>query len=273
MPKFQKDISLAQKIISGGKDKFGKYWSGAGYAYSLARKNGWKIDLNLNVTEEREINDSYNPNILVIQARQLMTAVRVRRDILFTCVSKYNATLEIVKKFDKVKTIIFSETIEFADNIGIILNDNKYSTVTYHSGLKTIMTTSPKSGKFIKMGKTRLKALAIESINTGKARILSTTKALDRGLDVEDLRLSVTTSGTQNPTQYKQRNGRTGRKEKGIFGDVPVLLINLYIIETQDEKWLRARQINNTVLPIEVTLVEDINYFPPSNKEYIIDDI
>lgn len=272
MPKFQKDISLAQKIITGGKDKFDKFWSGAGYAYSLARKNGWKIDLNLNLPEDAKINTEYNPTTLVIQARQLTTAVRVRRDILYNCISKYNATLEIAKKFNKVKTIIFSESIDFADKIGIILNDNNQPTSVYHSGLKTIMITSPKSGKFIKMGKERLKKLAIQNISNGTSRILATTKALDRGLDVEDLRLSITTSGTQNPTQYKQRNGRGGRKEKGIFGDMPVLLINLYIIETQDEKWLRARQINNTVLPIEVTSVEDINYFPPSNKEYIIDD-
>lgn len=272
MPKFNKDISLAQKVIAGGKDNYGKFWAGAGWAYSIARKNGWLRTLDISIPENKEIDDNWNPNIIINQARQLMTAVRVRREILFNCVSKYNTTLEIAKKFNQVKTIVFSESIEFADNIGKILNDNNQPTVVYHSKLKTIITTSPKSGKFLKIGPVRLKRLAIESINNGQARILATTKALDRGLDVQDLRCSVTTSGTQNPTQYKQRNNRSTRKEYGIFGDMPVLLINLYIKDTQDEKWLKARQINNTHIPIEVTSVNDINYYPPANKEFITHD-
>lgn len=273
MPKFQKDIGLAQKILTGGKDKHDRHYAGAGWAYGLAVKNGWSNKLDTSFESHKTIDDIWNPNVLIGQARQLMNAVRIRRELLCNCVSKYNATLEIVKKFNQVKTIIFSETTEFADKMNTILNENKFPSVVYHSNLKTIMATSEKSGKFIKLGKTRLKALALDKIKTGKARILNTTKALDRGLDVEDLRLSITTSGSQNVTQYKQRNGRASRKEKGIFGDVPILLINLYIIDTQDEKWLDTRQSNNKHKPIVVNSVEDINYFPPANIEFTINDI
>ncbi len=274
MPKFENNLDYAQKVLQGGKAANGVYYSGAGWAMGLAVKKGWKTDLNLQLESHRLINDLWNPSNFIGYARSLINAVRGRKNLLCTATSKYNTTVKLLKKFDKVKTILFSESTDFADKIGIMLNNNDCPTVVYHSNLKTILKPSPKTGKFIKLGKTRLKRDALEQIRSGKARVLSTAKSLDRGLDITDLRFSITTSGSQNPTQYKQRTGRPTRKEENsIFSDVPVLLINLYIVETQDEIWLQKRQSKSKHQPIIVNSIDDISYIPPSNIEFTLEDL
>ena len=274
MPKFQNNLDYANKVLQGGKAPNGVFYSGAGWAMGMAIKKGWRTDLNLSLESNRLINDLWNPSNFIGYARALVNAIRGRKSLLCTATSKYNTTLKLLKKFDKVKTIIFSESTEFADKIGIILNNGNCPTVVYHSNLKTIVLPSTVSGKFIKKGKVRLKREALEKIRTGKARVLSTAKSLDRGLDITDLRFSITTSGTQNPTQYKQRTGRSTRKEENsIFSDVPVLLVNLYIADTQDEVWLQRRQIGSTHQPIIVNSIEDISYIPPSNIEFTLNDL
>ena len=227
----------------------------------------------MSLEQHKLIEEVWNPNTIIGCARSLLTAIRSRKELLNLAESKYVTTLNLVNKFDKVKTIIFSESTEFADKIGDILINNNHPTVVYHSNLQTKIVTSEKSNKLIKFGKTRLKTKAIADIKTGKARVLSTAKSLDRGLDIEDLRFGITTSGTQNATQYKQRRGRTGRKEANVFGDVPVLLVNLFIADTQDEKWLRNRQKDSVHEIIWVTTIDDISYTPPPNIEFTIKDL
>lgn len=274
LPKFANNIQLAQKVMSGGKDPNNQYFSGAGWAMALAYKQGWRRDLNLNHAIHKQIDDFWNPKFFAGWATRLMNAVRNRSFLLYNATAKYNTTVEILKTFDKVKTIVFSESTDFADKLGVILSQQKYPAAVYHSKLKTKMVTSPKSGKLIKYGAVRQKREAVEAIRMGKVKAIVTTKALDRGLDVEDIRMSITTSGTQNPTQYKQRGGRSTRKEVGsIFADLPVLLINLYMVDTQDEIWLDRRQSQSSHKIISVNSVKEIGYTPPSNKEFTLDDI
>ncbi len=239
----------------------------------MAVSKGWRMNLNLADPAQKMIEDLWNPNVFIGYARNLINAVRGRKDLLCTANAKYNATLEIINKFDKVKTILFSESTVFADKIGLLLNKANHPTVIYHSQLKTTMATSAKSGKFIKMGKVRLKREAIEKIRSGRARIMSTARSLDKGFDVPDLRMSITTSGSQNATQYKQRSGRPTRKEDGAIGEEPVLLINLFIRETQDEIWLKGRQEKNRHESIEVSTVDEITYTPQPNVEFSMLDL
>ena len=213
LPKFQNDLTLAQFCISGGLDKkSGKYYAAPNWATGYAHKRGWKPNLDLRLEVNRQINDLWNPTKIIGYAKKLLNAIRDRKSLLQTCQSKYEATKKLVDKFNKVKTIIFSESTDFADNVAKLL-ETKHKVVVYHSNIKTVIKPSPKTGKPIKVGKTRLKREATESIRNGKARIIVTAKSLDKGFDVVDLRFGITASGTQNPTQYKQRGGRVKRKE------------------------------------------------------------
>ena len=86
---------------------------------------------------------------------------------------------------------------------------------------------------------------------------------MDKGLDVLDLRFSIITSGTTSINQEIQRKSRAGRKE--VDNDDPVLHVNLYFKDTQDELWLRKRQQNNSTAPIFIETVEEVSYRPQPN--------
>ena len=273
MPMFSNHLEYANYVLFGGKHSNGAYYSGPGWARGLAAKHGWEDNMDLTITKNRDINRLYNPNNFIGYAKALTNAVRGRKTLLCTATAKFHATLDILKKIDKVKTILFSESTEFADKIAVMLNKNNIPTAVFHSSLKSIKTPSEKTGKLITLGKVRLKKRAIEQIKTGKVRAISTAKALDKGLDVVDLRMAVTTSGTQNTTQNKQRSGRPTRQEDCITSDVPVLLVNVYVKNTQDEKWLHSRQELNKHTSIEITSVDEITYSPPSNKEFTLKDL
>ena len=268
---FNKDIRLAQLCISGGVDtRTGITYSAPNWAKGLAVKHGWHDKMNLHNDEEAEIDEKWNPRVIMTSAIRLMNMVRNRRDLLIGCEAKIKTTIQLIKKYNKQKTIVFSESTVFADIIYREVVD-KVKAVVYHSNLKTIIRPSDKSGKPIKIGKTRLKREAVEAISSGKANTIITSKALDKAFNVVDLRVGITASGTQNTTQYKQRGGRVKRKELDIFDDCTVLLINLYIKDTQDEKWLRSRQAGIIHTIIDVDSIDQITYKPPINKEYEIE--
>lgn len=271
LPKFNNDLTLAQRCISGGKDpKSGFYYAADNWALGLAIKKGWHQKLNLRYEEHRELDNLWNPGKIVGYALRLMKGIRNRRSVLIHAKSKYDTTAELINKFNKVKTIVFSESTDFADKVYENIN-NKYPAVVYHSNLKTLIRPSEKTGKPIKVGAVRRKREAVEAIRSGKSRIIVTSKALDKGFDVQDLRFGLTASGTQNPTQYKQRGGRVKRKELNIFDDCMVLLVNLYIKNSQDEKWLKNRQKNALHKIFDVENIDNISYVPPANSEYSAD--
>lgn len=267
---FKGDLSYANLVLRGGSYNNSVHYAGPSWAMGLAVKHGYKPTLDATITEDRLILEKYNPNKFVTYANNLLNCIRYRKELLYNASNKINITLGIMNRFNKVKTIIFSESTDFSDKIGAVLNANNHPTVVFHSKMKTTLVESPISGKLIKLGATRLKRNAIESINNGKARVLSTTKSLDRGLDIPDLRLAITTSGTGNETQYKQRSNRTTRKEEdSIHADIPVLIINLYAINTQEQKWLKSRQYHSKHEIVDITIIDDIMHTPASNSEFL----
>jgi len=264
LPRVNNDISLAQKVISGGKDNEGKYWAGPMFAKAISYKNGWHDKLNINNPRDKEIDEIWNPNRILNYARTALNAVRQRKDLLNNCESKFNTSIEILKKFNLDKIIVFSESTTFADRLYYKLEALKEKVVIYHSNLKTIMVTSEKSGKLIKLGKTRLKNLAINNMLEGKARILVTAKSLDKGLNIPNLSFNLTVSGTQNGTQYEQRRGR-GLRLASDGVKKPTILVNLYIKDTQDEIWINNRQNNIKHIIHNISSIEEISVNPIVN--------
>lgn len=262
LPIFNKNLKIAQNCLSGGRDKSGKYYEGINWAVSWANKKGWNANLDIRIPKDNEIDRLYNPYKIVKYARTLMASIRNRKSLLHLSSNKYPATLKLLKKFNNIKTIIFSEDTKFADRVYKLIIENKEKAVIYHSNLATVLKKSKKTGKLIKYGKTRLKKEAINSISEGIARVLVTAKSLDRGLDIKDLRFGIITSSTQNPTQQQQRRGRVIRKEN-IFSKTTVLLVNLYIKDTKDEIWLKKRQKLSNHNIIEISNIDEIDYIPP----------
>lgn len=273
MPKFGKwGLELATKCLSGGKHKDGKKYPASNFVYGWASHNGWRNTLNLSDPVESQIDALWNPGKVFGYASKLMNSIRARTALLYDTEEKLSTTVELIKRFNKVKTIVFSQSTNFADKVGVMSNEDELVTVVYHSKLTTQMMPSEKTGKLIKYGAVRLKKRAIEFLRTGEARVISTASSLDTGFDVEDIRMAITASGTQDFTQYKQRGGRAKRKEI-LNPDVVVLLVNLYIKETRDEDWLVKRQSASNHTIHWVDSIDDITYTPSPNDEFNLEDL
>ena len=161
----------------------------------------------------------YDVNGIMTAAVQWSKNMRVRKTFLYNHPIKIEATKELISTFD-VPTITFSESVKFADE----LTKELFPWATsYHS----------------KMGKYQ-KQKAIESFNDDRSdiKVISTARALDEGFDIQDVSMAIVCSGTSTSRQDLQRTGRAIRWAPGKTG----LIVNLYIKDTQDEKWLRARQ-------------------------------
>lgn len=261
-------LESANKIlVAAGKKDYG-------YIFAIASNNGWRKDLNLADPKQKEINDLWHPKMIIGYASNGINALRERKTILYNAVNKIKAAIELITKFDTLKTICFSQTTLFADTLAFRVNDyyanldphSKKVCVVYHSALKTIITEDNK-----KKGKTILKREAIEAIRSGEARVLSTASSLDRGFNVEDIELAVTTSGTQNPTQYNQRKGRSLRVMESR--DKMALIVNIYARNTQDERWLKKRQSKSTNIIYYVNSVDEISYSPKNNESINLQEI
>jgi len=87
-----------------------------------------------------------------------------------------------------------------------------------------------------------------------KIRVINTAKSLDEGFDISGIELAIICSGTSSERQDLQRTGRAIRYSDGKLG----MIINLYIKNTQDEKWLKARQKKNENI-VYVKNIDEIN--------------
>lgn len=258
-------LELAGKVLQGDK----KY-SAMTYAIMCASEHGWRKGMTASNPTDLKILEIWSPNKIIGYAKLAMENVRERKNLLYYSLNKLKVGLDVVKKFEDLKTICFSQSTLFADSLARMIN-NYYDKgqrvcVVYHSQLDTIIVHDKITGKQKKKGKVILKREAIELFTNSSNGIMSTASSLDKGLNVEDIALGLTTSGTQNPTQYNQRGGRVKRKHK----DTIVLIINMYVRGTMDEIWLKNRQKKSNNIVYWVDNIDDINY-SPRNK--IINDI
>lgn len=263
-------LELAGQVLKGDKDRG---LSAMEVAIRYASEHGWRSGMNFLIPEHRQILEVWSPQKVMGYAKLAMDNIRERNSLLYTCVNKLNMATQVVDKFSDLKTICFSQSTDFADRLGETINSHYRSQnlpepcVVFHSQLKTRIVKDETTGKETKVGLVRLKRQALLDFTSGKRRIMSTGSALDKGLNVKDIRLALTTSGTQNPTQYKQRKGRAVRIES-YEKDIIVLVVNLYARGTQDEAWLRKRQSRSNNVVYWVDNVEDINYTPTHNSTF-----
>ncbi len=270
-------IELAAKILQGDASK-GRTAGDVTFAY--ASHHGWRKDMDLSISTNAQIHDMWAPSKIIGYAKAAMDSIRERKDLVYCAMNKIRTARDLAVKFEELKTIFFSQSTAFADVLARTINKhyenddqlNHIPCVVYHSKIQTIITTDPVTGKQKKKGKTVLKREAIEAIKCGKARRISTASSLDRGFDVKDIRMAVTTSGTQNPTQHHQRGGRAKRIEN-YDEEIIVLIINLYIRNSIDESWLKKRQSKNQNIVYWVDSIDDINYTPKRKEVFNLIDI
>lgn len=173
------------------------------------------------------------------QAVKFNKAMQLRKFFFYNLQQKHDIVREIVNRYTN-KTIIFSESTDFASKLNDSLGD---ISVEYHSYIKSQERLI--NGKVKKFGKKKLLEEALTKLkdNRYKIRAICTAKALDEGFDDPSIEIGIIASFTSNPTQYCQRIGRVSRLlKKGSNKTKSPFIINIYVRDSQEEKWLTKAQ-------------------------------
>ncbi|NCC41615.1 MAG: hypothetical protein EOM21_19790 [Gammaproteobacteria bacterium] len=186
----------------------------------------------------------YDEQTIRVKAINFSRAMRDRKNFIYHHPDKAEIVLDIIKKFEDKKSIIFAERKSVLEDLKKLIPNSE------------IYDASKPKKSLIKI---------VERYKNNEFKVLLTAKALDEGLDVPDIDIGIIHSGNSSKINGKQRVGRLLRKD----GTKIPLIINLYLENTQDEKWLinRGKDIPNTYW---ITNVNDINDEP--NKECLKDE-
>jgi superfamily II DNA or RNA helicase len=205
---------------------------------------------------------TWSPTSVNRYAAMWHRSMQMRNKIINTSQAKLDACISLINRL-QVKTITFSESIEFADLLTEQMPDISRS---YHSSIKserrqyTKITkyktkpdkveykTKPVSGKFILQETKQL-------FKDDKLLVINTARALDEGFDTKGLVLGIETSGSSNPRQKIQRTGRVVRKEE--LKELAVY-VRIYAKGTHEEGKVRAQQKGMTGI-IVVNSINDIH--------------
>ena len=184
-----------------------------------------KMCLNINFAKNWASKIKGDYWIVHQHAQQVFEAIRERKHICYNAEGKLDAVKKISEKFPSHKTIIFSESIDFAERVKNGLGDK---CVLFHSKMPN---------------KARKSSLDEFSLPKGSITTISTVKALNAGFNVPSCNLGIITSGSSKSLDLFQRLGRTLRWEEGKRAIFIQLYLNLECkdIISQDRKWTKRR--------------------------------
>ena len=226
--------------------KFNRYM--ATFGFSLKEMYACLGDLLYRKRYARGIK-GMTPEKLVVYAVQANNAMQERKGFLYNHEDIADHAVRIINRHGKGKKIItFSQTSAFCEMLTSRLGTRSNS---YHTNLTPQIIGGKKySGK-------KLKTRIMESFIEGEIDVLNTAKALDQGVDIPDIDMSLVCSGSSSVRQSIQRTGRNIRMKEGKRA----VEINLYLRDTQSEKWLRKRQRKHPRSTIKY--IFDINEITP----------
>lgn len=171
------------------------------------------------------------PERIIIHAKNAVSNMKLRKDFLYNHPEILNTAEAIIKTHGKGKKIItFSQSADFCDALTDRLGYEHAR--SYHTRMKSQEIEGKKyAGK-------KLKDKVLELFKKDEIQVINTAKALDQGVDIPHIDMSLVCSGTSSVRQSIQRTGRNIRYVKGKRA----CEINIFIKDTQSEKWLRKRQ-------------------------------
>ncbi len=155
-----------------------------------------------------------------------------RKTLLYNIGSKADVVLDLIDFLKIEKSVIFSQSTLFAD----LLCHNRDDIIAYHSKVKD-----------------RSKSMKRFNDKRTKVNHLSTCMAVNEGMDLPKLPVIIIASRTSGAKTHIQRRGRCLRFEEGKVSYV----FNLYLKDTQDEKWLIKSQ--STTAPENIIFVNSVN--------------
>lgn len=221
------------------------------------RKNIAKV---YNITEQQVY-------IRAIQANRLL---QKRKEFLYNSEEIFKNTVELINRYPNKKILSFSEVTKFADSLydatshcsgvyhsslpsSITVNDtlyalhqenNLYRVVSADAHLKGEMVTLDevkqtfKKAKVKRIGREATKKYYLNRFLSGDVNVLHTARALNVGVNIPNVDLSILCSFNSSTIDSIQRTGRAIRKQDGK----KAVEVNFYILKSQSEKWLIKKQ-------------------------------
>lgn len=214
--------------------------------------------------EKVAIENETTPEVIRQKAGLWFKYMTERQSFLHQASNKTDAVEEILNKLP-YKSIVFSQYTDIVKDLALRLGSEARE---YHSKVQSTIFESedseeivavkqekgPKyrtlSGKLLsykeikaiypnckRYSANNLKAKIKKDFAEDKFRILLTSKALDEGYNQKDIVLGILHSGSSKQIQFIQRIGRILRAIEGKIA----MIINVYVKDTQDEKWLKSR--------------------------------
>ena len=176
-------------------------------------------------------------------ARRANGAMQRRKDILYNARIKVETAVQLAGMFPNKKILYFSQSTQMAEDVNDGINDAWGEiSVSYHSEVKgeESKTERTKTGKPKRIGSKDVRKNRIQRLlrPDDSIRILSAAKALDQGADIDGIDMGCITSGNSTQRQTVQRIGRIIRYKDNKHA----IIVDLYINDTQDFKWLKSRQ-------------------------------
>lgn len=269
-------LSINKYLLNSDKSE---YIPSAKIREYVAKQKGWYYGIE----SDSMINRNWSPTAIENKVNMFEDFVQKRNQLINNNQVKLEAVLNIVEKFKDKIIIIFNQSIDFADKLTDAINANFGNiAICYHSKVSSRplldehgnyykYKTGNKKGEIKIFGQKSLKDNAIAGIKCGFYKVLVTVMALDEGFNVEDMEIAITTSGTTNPIQHKQRTGRV--KTLSPYRKKETLVINLFfqnfniehqdgtinIVRSRDQTKLRLRQRQSENLIYWVENIEDIS--------------
>lgn len=209
-----------------------------------------------------EKNSFWSPSSIATYAQQFLKSMRNRKTFIYRAEIKFISVVELFKKFN-VKTMIFSEDTKFADRITEALGDACQS---YHTNITSqyirVETISKKgiiSYKDKKIGKDKVKEMILEDFKKPDGIMaISSIRSLKEGFDYAGVRLVIMASYNSSKREDTQTKGRGTRKDYANL-DKTTIIVNLFIKDSQEEKWLKEKQRGTSDI-IWVDSIDEINY-------------
>jgi superfamily II DNA or RNA helicase len=159
-----------------------------------------------------------------VLAKKFYNVVADRKKLLYNAKNKLSKTVELFYEYEDLYKFIFSQRIEFLEELYKRLPKDKVR--IFHSKMKK---------------KERDKAFNIFNEDNSKINTLLSAKSLIEGVDIPKLSVSIITSFTSSQIDNTQIMGRTIRKYK----NKRAIIIYLYCPETQEEVWLNKLNLTN----------------------------
>lgn len=194
-------------------------------------------------------------------ANQARKNMKMRKEIILNAPEKTQVARDIISTYRDQKMIVFTEFTDAASQMA----DGFDFAEAYHSNMPTKLykdnvvighkldknnvyktTKGIMTWKHVKIAHENVERVSdkrqceriIKAFKEGEITTLVTAKKLDEGADLPTLSFSLVHSASSSQRQDIQRRGRTiRRKENGGLA----INIQIYIPDTQDEKWLKKR--------------------------------